>query len=230
MVYRSHKCYAVTYDPEYDILVACSDDGKTRVSNEKGSNVLIEYDSTPAHHTAVLISRRHSAIFFGTNLGSIRAFLWPFTEFTKDGLEYIEFPVHQSAVTSIKISHDATTLITGGEDGSIFLLKIKEFLDGQDATSYDVLNAISTTKKRDLMGKYINTYLLNNLALVGRANMDVKHLMILCKEFREKETRSRNLSSRSRTLRVILKMRRKSSSTTIVKRSRVWKKRTETPL
>jgi len=180
VVYRSHKCYAVTYDPEYDILVACGDDGKTRISNEKGSNMLIEYESAPVHHTAVVISKKHQAIFFGTNLGSVRAFLWPFTEFTKDALEYIEFPIHQSAVTTIKISHDYTTLITGGEDGSIFFLKIKEFVDGADATSYDVLNAISSTKKREMVGKFINTYLLNNLALVGKSNMDVDLQKCFC--------------------------------------------------
>jgi WD40 repeat protein len=94
LIFRNPRAYAITYDAEYDITVVCCDDGKTRIMIEKAGNTYQEYDSSPVHHTAVCISKKHSVIYFGTNLGSIRVYLWPFTEILKDALEYIEFPVH----------------------------------------------------------------------------------------------------------------------------------------
>ena len=171
--FKTPKHNAFTYDPEYDLLVGCTEDGKTRFLTEKGNNLIFEYDSSPVQHTSILISKKQQVIFFGTNIGSVRLFLWPLTEFQKDNIEYIEFPIHQSAVVSLKLTHDNSTLITASEDGSIFLLKVKEYIDGSETTNYDVLNNLNANRRKDVMGKFVNAYLLNSLAPVLRSNMDV---------------------------------------------------------
>jgi len=178
--FKTPKHNAFAYDPEFDVLIACSDDGKTKFLTEKGSNCIFEYDSSPVNHTSILISKRQQAIYFGTSNGSVRVFLWPLTEFQKDNIEYIEFPIHQSAVISLKLTHDNSTLISASEDGSIFLLKLKEYVEGNETTSYDVLNNLNANRRKDLMGKFVNAYMLNSLSMVGRSNMEVKKLKLLC--------------------------------------------------
>ncbi len=171
--FKTPKHNAFAYDPEFDILVACSDDGKTKFLTEKGSNTIFEYDSSPVNYTSIYINKRQQTIFFGTSNGSVRVFLWPLTEFQKDNIEYIEFPIHQLPVVSLKATHDYSTLVTASEDGSIFLLKLKEYVEGSEATSFEILNSLNATKRKDLMGKYVNAYMLNSFSLVGKPNMEV---------------------------------------------------------
>jgi WD40 repeat protein len=181
---------AFAYDPEFDVLVGCTEDGKTRFLVEKGAHTVFEYDSSPVQHTAVLISKRQQAIFFGTSHGSVRVFLWPVTEFQKDNIEYIEFPIHQSAVVSLKLTHDNSTLITASEDGSIFLLKLKEYIEGNETTNYDILNSLNANRRKDVMGKFVNAYLLNPYSLVGRPNMEGKRDQIKELEFKIQNAKS----------------------------------------
>ena len=88
------------------------------------------------------------------------------------------------------MTHDNSTLISASEDGSIFLLKLKEYVEGNEATNYDVLNNLNANKRKDLMGKFVNAYLLNSLSLVGRSNMEGKRDQIKELEFKIQNAKS----------------------------------------
>lgn len=52
-------------------------------------------------------------------------------------MEFAEFSIHSSAVTSVKVSHDLKHLITGAEDGTLFFNDIREFVEGEDITEME---------------------------------------------------------------------------------------------
>lgn len=79
-------------------------------------------------------------IIFGTNEGSIRIFLWPFWATQSKFMEYLEIPIHQSLITSIKISHDFQYLITASEDNCIFISRIREYVEGEDITGFNLIS------------------------------------------------------------------------------------------
>lgn len=66
------------------------------------------------------------------------------------------------------------------------MLKIRHFADGADVTvtTYDLVAGFQPGQKKDSVGKIVNTFLLNSLALVGRANMDSKREYIKELEFK----------------------------------------------
>jgi hypothetical protein len=82
-------------------------------------------------------------IFLGTNKGKIRVSFWPLDD--SEGINSIEYeqlnpntnkvickspdffeiPVHSSEITAMCLSKDMQYLMTGDEDGNLFMLKIK---------------------------------------------------------------------------------------------------------
>jgi WD40 repeat protein len=66
-------------------------------------------------------SRRH--LFAGTKSGKIRVYAWPPVKDTKMGI-YAEVQAHNGAVTSIHESPREDTLISAGEDGSVFTFSL----------------------------------------------------------------------------------------------------------
>lgn len=183
---------AVAYDHEYDLMAVCCEDAKLRIYNDKASLLYFEYDSAPVVYTSILISHRMQAIFFGTNIGSIRVYLWPFTEMNKDNIEYIEFPVHQGPVIGLQFTHDLSSIVSCSKDGSIYVLKIRQFADGSDisVSTYDLIASLSSGKKRESVGKIVNAYLLNSLILVDRTIMENKKEQIKELEFKIQNAKS----------------------------------------
>jgi WD40 repeat protein len=99
--------------------------------------------------------------------------LWPFYDYTLTTLEFIEFPIHQSPISSLRVSYDYTYLISGSEGGSIFLSKIREYLEGHDVSSVDMISALGKGKNKDIMGKFANVYSLNLLCLTSNTSVEV---------------------------------------------------------
>lgn len=69
----------------------------------------------------------------------MRIYLWPFWTNQSKLMEYLEIPIHQTTITSIKVSNDFQYLITASEDNTIFFSKIREFVEGEDITAYDLI-------------------------------------------------------------------------------------------
>lgn len=172
---KKYKYNAVTYDIEWDLVVACCADSKLRIFSDKGQSQVYEYDTTPYQFTSVLICKKMNVIFFGTNAGSIRVYLWPIYDFTTTTLEFIEFPIHQGNLNNIKISPDYQYLITSSEDSSIFLSRIREYADGHDVSALDMLTAMNNKQKnKEFLGKVTNAFSLNAICLTSKSSHDVK--------------------------------------------------------
>ena len=96
----------MAYDAKWDFLVKCTDEGTVLFFVQKGLSRRFEYPIPDScSYTSVLISNKHQCILFGTNLGSVRVYLWPITDYKKQ-LEYIDFPIHQGAVTNMRLTYD----------------------------------------------------------------------------------------------------------------------------
>ena len=65
-------------------------------------------------------------------------------------------------------------MITGSEDSSIFMSRIREFADGNDISSLDMLTALNKQKNKDFVGKVTNAFSLNSICLTSRTSHDVQ--------------------------------------------------------
>ena len=79
----------------FDLLIKCLDNAKIQL--------YVKYtphdNYTPpdkVNYTSVLIVNKLKVILFGTEIGSIRVYLWPWPSSTNGPKvkEYIEFPIH----------------------------------------------------------------------------------------------------------------------------------------
>jgi WD40 repeat protein len=119
------------YDFEYDIVLACTTDNKLCCFGDKGSAIIYEIDVSPCCLTRLLIIKKLRVALFGTTTGGVRMYLWPF-DFTLKNQEFSETPVHQGKITALSVTPDLNYLITGSDDGSVYFLKMKEFVDGHE--------------------------------------------------------------------------------------------------
>lgn len=77
-----------------------------------------------------MIVNELGTIFMGTSLGKIRAYQWPFTDMMRFSKSFTEIQLHDSPIVKLKIVNDFSLLISGGEDGSVFMSKINAVSDG----------------------------------------------------------------------------------------------------
>lgn len=94
----------------------------------------------------------------GTSTGKIRAYQWPFTDMTKFNKSFTEIQLHRAPISQIKIAHDYSYLITGAEDGTVFISKITAFSDGMIVNDSSILHTFKMNKKN-----YSSLYYLQNL-------------------------------------------------------------------
>ena len=91
------KLTAIAYDAEFDLLVCCCPDYFLRIFNCYKGDIYAEVDNTQTSllFTSVLISKKFQVIFFGTQTGAIRVYLWPFMDQKKPGVEQsTQCPIH----------------------------------------------------------------------------------------------------------------------------------------
>ncbi|KAJ3340317.1 Cilia- and flagella-associated protein 57 [Gonapodya sp. JEL0774] len=73
--------------------------------------------------TQIVVSRTGRMMFAGTANGTIRAIKVPLTG---DPSDYQEHQAHSSPITRLRLSPDDQFLLSGAEDGSVFIFKVEE--------------------------------------------------------------------------------------------------------
>jgi len=81
--------------------------------------------------TALSLSSKRDLLYAGTKAGSIRIYAWPPTGEAAAGA-FIEYHIHNAPVVSVKESPVGNTLISVGEDGSIFVFNTKKIDEKKD--------------------------------------------------------------------------------------------------
>lgn len=112
--------------------------------------------------TKMLIINELGTAFFGTSSGKIRAYQWPFTDPIKFNKSFTEIQLHRSAITQLKIVHDFSYLVSGSEDGSIFISKITPYSDGMVVNDSSILHTFKANKKNYTSLYYLQNYLCTN--------------------------------------------------------------------
>lgn len=110
--------------------------------------------------------------------------LWPIQDYNQSMLESIEFPIHQSNVSYINMTADNQHLVTGSEDGSIYVSVVREIIDGVDIQNQ---NAGGTNKYQNNIAK---VYMMNNFSMISEVNQKGRNEVI-----KEQEYRIQNLKS-----------------------------------
>jgi WD40 repeat protein len=126
------------------------------------------------------VARYLDCLFFGTSQGSVRAYLWPFTNYQLKQQEFVEMALHQGPVTLIRLSPDLNYMMSGSEDGTIYVCSVKEFRDGSEYTATDMMSKDLERNNFSIA----NLYCFNQLTFVSRANQENKKDQIKELEFR----------------------------------------------
>jgi hypothetical protein len=128
------KIIAALYDPVFDILVMSYYEHFTKFYKEHGT---LEYGMMMTYHhrnTSFLISYEFKTIFMGNSLGAVLCYQWPFQDYHSFDDNFTCTYLHESAVTHMRMTTDLAFLITGADDGSVFISKIQHFNDGMLTT------------------------------------------------------------------------------------------------
>ncbi|NXP45592.1 CFA57 protein, partial [Heliornis fulica] len=109
---------SIALSSDAKIIFAVGSDQTIKEISE--SSVQHEMPAFGAVYTAVAVSHSGHMVFVGTSLGTIRAMKYPLP-LTKD---FNEYQAHAGAVTKMSMTNDDLFLLTGSEDGSIFIWKV----------------------------------------------------------------------------------------------------------
>ncbi len=101
----------------------------------------------------------------GTSLGKIRAYQWPFTDMMRFSKSFTEIQLHASPITRLKIIHDYSLLISGAEDGTIFLSKINAYSDGIAITDSEIMHSLRSGSKNYTNLFYLQNYMITSSAI-----------------------------------------------------------------
>ena len=112
--------------------------------------------------TRILIVNELGTAFMGTSHGKVRAYQWPFTDMMKFTKSFTEIQLHKSTITQLKIVHDFSYLVSGSEDGSIFISKITPYSDGMVVNDSSILHTFKVNKKNYTSLYYLQNYLCTN--------------------------------------------------------------------
>lgn len=154
---KNSKCVHACYDPVFDIMVMSFEDNEVKFYREHGEMEFAIMWTYPFIVTKIMIVNELGTAFMGTSTGKIRAYQWPFTDMTKFNRSFTEMQLHRAPITQIKIVHDFSYLITGAEDGTVFISKITAFSDGMVVNDSSILHTFKVKKN------YSSLYYLQNL-------------------------------------------------------------------
>jgi hypothetical protein len=105
---------------EPNIFIGCSNEKYMCIYLKKCKELVAELPVTDCFITCMVISNILKCIFLGTNKGKVRICVWPLDETALEyeiinpnsnkvlfkHPDYIEIPVHASAISSMALSHD----------------------------------------------------------------------------------------------------------------------------
>ena len=75
-------------------------------------------------------------------------------------LDFIEFPIHSAAISSLAITSDHQFLMSGAEDGSIYFSRLLEYVEGGEVNTVDTFKDGSS-----------NDFILNSLSLTSKVRL-----------------------------------------------------------
>lgn len=163
------KLTALTFDPEFDLLVCCCPDMVLRIYNCQKDEFYAECDNSSSGllFTSVLLVKKLGVIFFGTQTGMVKVYLWPFSDQKKQSFDSTQCIIHAGPITSIRITPSLEHLITSSVDGTLFFLKIKERVRGNDVGTNDALGALTDQKDPELAHRISSAYSLNEFTYMS---------------------------------------------------------------
>ena len=169
MIKWASKFHAIAYDPEFNFLVCCCSDSYARIYTRGKVDPYAEFEAGDGViFTSVLISKKLQVIFFGTNLGAVRIYLWPPIKIDRQ-FHTAHINIHSGPITTLKISPNYEYLITSSEDASIYFLKITEIRKGENVSPTDALNGLTEQKDTEIMSRISNAFSLNEFSLLSNA-------------------------------------------------------------
>lgn len=156
---KSSKSLCTAYDSIFDIMAVSYPESITKFYRERGTQEFAVMWTYPFNITKLLIVNEVGTIFMGTSLGKIRAHQWPFTDSMKFSKYFTEIQLHGTAITELRVTPDYALLISGAEDGSIFISKINAISEGIPVNDCEVLSAFKSSYKNYKTLYYLQNYL-----------------------------------------------------------------------
>lgn len=78
---------------------------------------------------------------------------------------FTELQLHDCGVVKMKMVNDFSLLISGGQDGSVFISKINAFSDGIAITDAEVMHSLKPTHKNYTNLFYLQDYMITSSAI-----------------------------------------------------------------
>eukprot|EP01022_Parablepharisma_sp_SALTPOND_P021410 TRINITY_DN4214_c0_g2_i1.p1 TRINITY_DN4214_c0_g2~~TRINITY_DN4214_c0_g2_i1.p1 ORF type:complete len:1332 (-),score=238.62 TRINITY_DN4214_c0_g2_i1:10010-14005(-) len=140
------------YDDEYDLLVVVGADRVMEMLTDKANKQYLKYKfEEHMIPTCMCLCKESQVLLVGTNVGVVRAFLWPLPPKGAPEIyfDFHDYKVHAGEITGLKISADSGYVITSSKDGTVAILKTTELWEGAGDTGTGGA-ALSPDKKRKL--------------------------------------------------------------------------------
>lgn len=107
---------------------------------------MAEFEVQDCYITKLVLSLSMKVLIAGTSKGSIRIMPWPLEEANLEfelvnalsnevkfrPPEFFEIHVHCTAISALELSYDNQYLFTAADDGSVYMLKVKELVSEVD--------------------------------------------------------------------------------------------------
>lgn len=162
---KSNKCLCTAYDSIFDIMAISYPESITKFYRERGTQEFAVMWTYPYNITKLLIVNEVGTIFMGTSSGKIRAHQWPFTDSMKFSKYFTEIQLHGAPITQLKVTPDYSLLISGAEDGSVFISRINAISEGIPVNDPEVLSAFKSSYKNYKTLYYLQHYLTTSFGI-----------------------------------------------------------------
>jgi hypothetical protein len=165
--------------------------GKVRAPGEEPLRVYHSADDGSACFvTAMTVSRDRKWLFAGMNNGVVRAYPWP-PEYEEGDLYYIESIAHYSAVVQVIEAPTGHSVLSIGEEGSIFIHKFVREGQAKDTKKAESEGKSGISALADMMAESIypdpDILYNNNVVLMSCEDVDehVNEILDLQKKLKE---------------------------------------------
>lgn len=125
-------------------------------------------------NTVFLVCNEFKTIFMGNSVGAVQCYQWPFQDYHSFDENFTCTQLHEGAVTHMKITTDLAFLVTGAEDGSVFISKIQHFCDGMLTTDSEIINVIRINNR-----DYAMLYSMERLSICSTSSENLREEKII---------------------------------------------------
>ncbi len=128
---RMHKVSFVRYDPIHKLLLACHE-GTTFEIKSLGERYEVSFElQGRVKAIDAIIYQEERSLLIALNSGAVRVYTWPFIELGLDEHAYLEYNLHQGAITAFALNRAERVLATGDDSGVVILSAILIYSDGK---------------------------------------------------------------------------------------------------